>query len=745
MRKKKRIKPIFIILPIVIVVLALIAIPVAKVSITKNQASDLKDSFMYFLECVKSKDSFAAEKALVDAREKTDSLSEALNGGFWKTARIMPFVDKELNVADELLDVVYGVEDNLLDPLVDKMKEYPLTELKVGDGFNTNLMNAYLDFLEEKQPYLEDVLSEIETIDTDSIVGNMLGEKKDAIYEIVDSYHEASALLPLIRVLIGDGEDRLYLLAAQNSAEVRASGGFPGSIGTIQIKDGVLTIGDFDSVYYVIDGSISERSGLTSEDYIFGTWIDAPRDACFIPDFTKVGQVWAVAYQDYQQAHPDGEDYSYEDYDDSWYGDWVPDDNNEETNDTDDNAEDIGEIVKNNINTVIDKYILVGDPEDGGDVPADPGDGGDVPADPGDGGDDPENPEGGDITDPENPEDPLNPEEKDKDKEKEDPFEYGGIMYTGIYDYIDYDYNEDDGPYHVDGVVSLTPAIIQMLLEDIGDVELFDGTVLNGENATRMLQHEIYVKYYSEDTYDSSSSGWYADTLFADTAKIAMKEFVSNFEISKFADYFKLFKNGAERHILNIWMADPEEQKIVEEAGVSGKLNDDPENPVAGVYFSLADASKLGWYVDIIPEVSEPVINEDNSRTYDVKITLNNIMSDEEQEKINWYIIGAYNGAIRSFIHCFAPAGGTITEVETSNGMYMLEDVYHDLQVAYNLDVLIERGEPIEITYKITTAPGVETPLKVVTTPTLTEYRLPEDYGPINEGLDEWEDEESWY
>ena len=233
-----------------------------------------------------------------------------------------------------------------------------------------------------------------------------------------------------------------------------------------------------------------------------------------------------------------------------------------------------------------------------------------------------------------------------------------------------------------------------------------------------------------------------ADKLenFAETAKLVMKEFVSNFEIGKFADYFKLFKDGAEQHILNMWMADPEEQKIIEEAGVSGKLNDDPENPVAGVYFSLADASKLGWYVDIIPEVSEPVINEDNSRTYDVKITLNNIMSDEEQEKINWYIIGAYNGDIRSFIHCFAPAGGTITDVETSNGMYMLESVYHDLQVAYNLDVLIGRGDPIEITYKITTAPGVETPLKVVTTPTLTQYRLPEDYGPIG-GEDDYEED----
>ena len=53
----------------------------------------------------------------------------------------------------------------------------------------------------------------------------------------------------------------------------------------------------------------------------------------------------------------------------------------------------------------------------------------------------------------------------------------------------------------------------------------------------------------------------------------------------------------------------------------------------------------------------------------------------------------------------------------------MFEAYYKDLEVYYDLDVLIEPGEEIKITYQATTAEGVETPLKAVTTPTLTEYR----------------------
>ena len=51
------------------------------------------------------------------------------------------------------------------------------------------------------------------------------------------------------------------------------------------------------------------------------------------------------------------------------------------------------------------------------------------------------------------------------------------------------------------------------------------------------------------------------------------------------------------------------------------------------------------------------------------------------------------------------------------------ESYYNDLEVYYDLDVVIDPGEEIEITYRVTTAEGVETPLKVITTPTLTEYR----------------------
>ena len=55
-------------------------------------------------------------------------------------------------------------------------------------------------------------------------------------------------------------------------------------------------------------------------------------------------------------------------------------------------------------------------------------------------------------------------------------------------------------------------------------------------------------------------------------------------------------------------------------------------------------------------------------------------------------------------------------------GRYELSN-YKDLDLIYTQYVVIDPGDSFEVTYDLTTAPNVSNPLKIRTTPTLTEYR----------------------
>lgn len=544
-----------------------------------GKAKSLKADLGELTASINEKDFERADVATDKLDSTVDDIDELLAGKTWRTAAKMPVVGEYVGAADSLVDIVKIATGRMIKPALAVIQDYPLDSIKVGDeGFNTYTMDAYIGLLEELNPAINDIIGYLDDINIPESLGGKVTEYTDKMTLITDAYAVAEDYLPLLKAFLGGGSDRTYLLAAQNSTEIRAGGGFPGSVGTITIVDGVLTIGDFNSVYdmlpYGTPASV-RPSGL--EDTLFGNWMHYPRDASFNPDFERVAQIWAKAYGN-----------------------------------------------KSNTN--------------------------------------------------------------------------------------------------VDGVISLTPTIIQRLLSYMGEVQLSDGTVLNGENATQMLQHDLYYKYFNNASYTDDTND-VVDALFAETAKTTMSRLVDDFDLNKIAGYLSVFNAGAEDRTIMMWMADETEQQYVKDVGCSGGLNDDPENPEIGVYISGSDPCKLGWYVDVDTEIGDAQVNDDGTRTYDVTVTVRNTIDSNTIKTAGGYILGSYEGAWRGYIHLFAPAGGTITDVKADSNGGFRKSKYENLEVAYNLNVMIYPQKSMNITYKVTTAEGVTTVPEVSMTPTLQGYR----------------------
>ena len=575
-KQRKRRKRILII-TLSIVACLLIAIGVGgaygykiakrEVADVKQQAYTLKADLKNVMAGLKAQDPVATETACDQLDVAIEDINKTFDKKIWKTAYKIP----------KFKGYIDSVKELIARPTVAVLNDYPLSGLKVDDGFSITTINAYLSLLEDIEPKIDHIVTAMNQVDLPMGLNSMISDYSVQIASMTGSYDNLKEFLPLFKTFIGDGSDRTYLLAAQNSSEIRASGGFPGSIGTIRIRDGVLTIGDFSSVYKVLASYTPSAANITAEEKeLFGSWMNGPRDACFDPDFERVAYIWALAY-------------------------------------------------------------------------------------------------------------------------------------------------EQKNSEHVNGVVSLTPAIIQGMLEYIGNVTLSDGTELTSENATKVLQYDLYYKYLNANA--SATAGDYVDDLFAETAKATMSKLVSDFDVKKAGDYYKVFSDGAKNRTVMMWMEDEEEQEFVKNAGCSGGLNEDPENPETGVYFSISDPCKLGWFLDIDTEIGEPVVNDDGTRTYDVTATYSNVLSNADKVNAGNYILGSYGGTITGYIHIFAPAGGTISDIKTSNGGRMYTGTYHNLDVAYMFGNSIAPGANITITYKVTTAAGVTTPLGVNSTPTLQNYR----------------------
>ena len=114
---------------------------------------------------------------------------------------------------------------------------------------------------------------------------------------LLDSYRELDDVLP---GLLGWGDEKRYLVLAQNPAELRPTGGYTGTIGTVVLRDGAIVEQRFEDTYFlsVQEGLPFVEPPRALADFLLGddqSWRLA--DANWSPDFPTSARKAAEFYQ----------------------------------------------------------------------------------------------------------------------------------------------------------------------------------------------------------------------------------------------------------------------------------------------------------------------------------------------------------------------------------------------------------------------------------------------------------------
>ena len=159
--------------------------------------------------------------------------------------------------------------------------------------------------------------------------------------------------------------------------------------------------------------------------------------------------------------------------------------------------------------------------------------------------------------------------------------------------------------------------------------------------------------------------------------------------------------------------------------GLDCGLNREPDKPEAGIYFSLSNPGRMGWFLDMDAEKQLLETREDGSRVYEITLRMANVITTEELNAGSSYITGVQiRGCVGGFLHLFAPAGGTISDIECSDTNVRFErQNYHELELQYHLGIRLYQDDVLTFRYTVTTAPGEQEDLRFSMTPTLQNYR----------------------
>ena len=271
----------------------------------------------------------------------------------------------------------------------------------------------------------------------------------------------------------------------------------------------------------------------------------------------------------------------------------------------------------------------------------------------------------------------------------------------------------------VEGVFLVDPVFVQYLLQITGGFTASDGTWLDGSNFVTVLLHDTYWTYFNNNAAQ--------DAAFAMVANDALHHVFSSLSDADLKSFAEMIKSaGLSRHI-SVWMADEDEQEAVSEFNCTGEVSTDETEAVTGIYFGNDSWSKMEYYLRANAEVTSESKNGDGSTSYDVALTLSNVLTNEEAWSGNYYVVADENhgnhkvmyqpGDMLESVDLVAPAGGSVENVSFDGDMYNEHygSLYGNGFCRYEIHLL--PGQTVTFTYTVVTSPQAQGDLRFDMTP----------------------------
>ena len=193
-----------------------------------------------------------------------------------------------------------------------------------------------------------------------------------------------------------------------------------------------------------------------------------------------------------------------------------------------------------------------------------------------------------------------------------------------------------------------------------GPIQLQTGDILTSDNAVDFLLNEVYLRYPNsaeQNLVFAHAAATVFDTLMSGGADPT----VVLSALSRSAD---------ERRLL-LWSAHEDEQQILAETTLSGHRPITDEDAARfGIYLNDGTGSKLGYYLDVDPQIAWTRCGPDQTSEATLDLTLTNTVPADAATSLPGAIVGGNYGVpaatLRVVTYIYLPVGANLLSTELS-------------------------------------------------------------------------------
>lgn len=237
-----------------------------------------------------------------------------------------------------------------------------------------------------------------------------------------------------------------------------------------------------------------------------------------------------------------------------------------------------------------------------------------------------------------------------------------------------YFYERTGGPT-ADGVITLTPTVLQKLLEITGPIEMpeYDVT-LDSENFIQLTQYEVEVDYDKQENKPKK--------ILSDLAPLVMEKLLSSKDMDTISRTANALLEGlSEKHIL-LYSQNSELEKLISERGWSGEVL-----PSSKDYVSVINTNINGFKTDAVVEENishKAEIQSDGSIVDTLTVTRKHTGGSSQYEWLN--------KVNADYMRVYVPEGSKLLEVSGQTRETVNAPVDYD-ELGFKRDAEVEREE----------------------------------------------------
>ena len=189
----------------------------------------------------------AARSNLAEFKDSTREAETHTDGPLWAAAAKAPLIGRNFAAVHDVSHVLRAIAVDGLAPLVDIADQVNAEAFSPRNGrIDLEAIRKLSPGLQQADRALSRGWREIETIDADDLVGPLQGPLTELQSNLDDAHSTVGAgakAARLIPDMLGGSGSRSYLLAFQNNAEIRSTGGLPGAFAILKARNGKISLG----------------------------------------------------------------------------------------------------------------------------------------------------------------------------------------------------------------------------------------------------------------------------------------------------------------------------------------------------------------------------------------------------------------------------------------------------------------------------------------------------------------------